>query len=294
MGPVRAARQDPRRHPRGRTRVRHRALRLPRLLLQHPRVGLDPVAAAGDLLERGRARVPRVAAREQLRGDQRARRLVRLGRHRGLLPEPLGARLRLVRQVRPRLHRPRGAGEGRSRRPAQEGHPRVERRGPRQAPDHPDRPRRHRLPGLRPAQRELRLVELRRGHRRERRHRRPVAVHRCDGEREARPVAGHREPRRAHRRRGARGLGRARRRIPQDHRRAARAARRPRRREPRALRRHGPPGAPRRRAHPRRRRLPRPRGGGGSRGIRPLLCRRRSRLGRPFARQPFVRQPFAR
>ena len=61
-------------------RVRHRAVRVAGVLVEHPRVGLDPLAAAGDLLERGRARVPRVAAREQLRGDQRPRRLVRLAR----------------------------------------------------------------------------------------------------------------------------------------------------------------------------------------------------------------------
>ena len=44
-------------------RVRHRAVRLARVLVEHARVGLDPLAAAGDLLERGRARLPRVAAR---------------------------------------------------------------------------------------------------------------------------------------------------------------------------------------------------------------------------------------
>ena len=60
---VRAARQDPRRDPRGRPRVRHRALRLARVLVEHARVRLDPVAPARDLLERGRARLPRVAAR---------------------------------------------------------------------------------------------------------------------------------------------------------------------------------------------------------------------------------------
>ena len=52
-----------------------------------------------------------------------------------------------------------------------------------------DRPRGRRLPVLRPAERELRLVELRRRDRRRRQHRRPVAVHRRHGQREARPVA---------------------------------------------------------------------------------------------------------
>ena len=48
--------------------------------------------------------VPRVAASLELRGRQRARRQLRLRRHRGLLPQPVRARLRPVRQVRPRLH----------------------------------------------------------------------------------------------------------------------------------------------------------------------------------------------
>ena len=56
---------------------------------------------------------------------ERARRQLRLGRHRGLLPEPVGARLRPHRQVRPRLHRPRRARADRPGRAAQEGHARV-------------------------------------------------------------------------------------------------------------------------------------------------------------------------
>ena len=110
-------------------RVRPRAVRLARLPVEHARVGLDPLAAAGDLHRRGAARLPRVAARRRLRGDQRARRQLRLRRHRGLLPQPVGARLRPVRQVRPRLHRPRRAREDRPGDPAQEGHARLERRG---------------------------------------------------------------------------------------------------------------------------------------------------------------------
>ena len=43
-------------------RVRPRAGRLARLLVEHARVGLDPLAAAGDLLRRGACGVPRVAA----------------------------------------------------------------------------------------------------------------------------------------------------------------------------------------------------------------------------------------
>ena len=41
--------------------------------------------------------------RRQLRGHRLHRRQLRLGEHRGLLPQPVGARLRPVRQVRPRL-----------------------------------------------------------------------------------------------------------------------------------------------------------------------------------------------
>ena len=55
--------------------------------------------------------------------------------HRGLLPDPVGARLRQLRQVRPRLHRPRRAREGRPRHAAQEGHARLGRRRPRQGVD---------------------------------------------------------------------------------------------------------------------------------------------------------------
>ncbi len=100
---------------------------------QHPRVGLDPLAAAGDLHQRGAAGLPRVAARRQLRGHQRPRRQLRLGLHRGLLPQPVGARLRHLREVRPRLHRPRRARGDRQGQPAPQGHPGVELRGPRHA-----------------------------------------------------------------------------------------------------------------------------------------------------------------
>ena len=103
--------------------------------------GWIPSPLPGDLHRRGAARLPRVARRRQLRGDQRDRRLLRLGRHRGLLPQPVGARLRLVRQVRPRLHRPRGAGADRPRRAAQEGHAGVERRGHGEDPRLDVRPR---------------------------------------------------------------------------------------------------------------------------------------------------------
>ena len=91
VGPVRELRRDPRHDPRGRARVRHGAVRRPRLRLQHPGVGLDPVAAARHLHRRGAARLPRVARRRQLRGHQRAGRELRLRRHRGLLHSTRGS-----------------------------------------------------------------------------------------------------------------------------------------------------------------------------------------------------------
>ena len=101
----------------------------PRLSVEHAGIGLDPVAAAGDLHRRQAQGLSRVARRRQLRGDRRDRRQLRLRQHRGLLPEPVGARLRPVRQVRPRLPRPRRARAARHRRAAQEGDARLERGG---------------------------------------------------------------------------------------------------------------------------------------------------------------------
>ena len=46
-----------------------------------------------------------------LRGDRLDRWVVHLRRYRGLLPDPLRPRLWHLREVRPRLHRPRGTGE---------------------------------------------------------------------------------------------------------------------------------------------------------------------------------------
>ena len=103
--------------------------RLARLRDEHARVGLDPVPAAGRLHRRRHEGVPRVAARERLRGHRLARRQLLLRRHLRLLPDALGSRLRRVRQVRPRLRRARRAREDRGRRPeAEEGHARLERR----------------------------------------------------------------------------------------------------------------------------------------------------------------------
>ena len=101
------------------------------------------------------------------------------------------------------------------------------------------------VPVLRPAQRQLRVVELRQGHRRRRHGPGRVDVHRHLGEREEGAVAGHHQPRRPARRRGPRGLGRARRRQQEDHRRAARAVRGPRHRQPGSLRQDGAGDLPR-------------------------------------------------
>ena len=99
---------------RGGRGVRPEAGRLTRLRDEHARVRLDPVPAAGRVHGRRHEGVPRVAARERLRGDRIARRQLLLGRHLRLLPDPARPRVLGVRQVRPRLRRPRGArGDGR-------------------------------------------------------------------------------------------------------------------------------------------------------------------------------------
>ena len=140
--------------------------------------GWIPSPAPGDLHRRQAEALPRVARRRQLRGDRQHRRQLRRGRHRGLLPQPVGARLRPVRQVRPRLPRPRGARGARPRRAAPQGHARVAPRG--HGEDHrvAVRPRRRAVQVLRRAARELRVVELRPRRRRRRPHRRRVDVHR--------------------------------------------------------------------------------------------------------------------
>ena len=129
----------------------------------------------------------------------------------------------LVRQVRPRLHRAGRARGDRPGRPSAQGHARLERRRRRQAAGLPRRPSRARLPVLRRAERELRVVQLRLGDRRRRQDHRALDVYRLQRERAHRAVPRHGRPRRPHRRRGRRDLGRAERRHPQDHRPAARA-----------------------------------------------------------------------
>ena len=72
--------------------------------------------------------VSRVAEADELRSDGVARRQLPLGQHRRLLPDAVGPRLRAVRQVRPRLRRPRGAREDGRESAAHESHAGVERR----------------------------------------------------------------------------------------------------------------------------------------------------------------------
>ena len=106
FGPLGRRRGRARGDRRSRRGVRPAAGRRPRLLVEHARVGLDPLAAAGCIHGRGAAAVPRVAAREGLRGSGLDRRQLLLRRHRGLLLHPLGPRLRTPGEVRSRLHRP--------------------------------------------------------------------------------------------------------------------------------------------------------------------------------------------
>ena len=102
--------------------------RVSRVRDQHARIGLDSVAAAGRLHGRPDEEVPQVAPGEQLRGHRRPGRQLRLEQHRGLLRHAVRDRLRAVREVRSRLHRPRGAREDREQAASPEGHVRVEQR----------------------------------------------------------------------------------------------------------------------------------------------------------------------
>ena len=132
----------------------------------------------------------------ELRGHQRARRQLRLGRHRGLLPQPVGARLRPLREVRPRLRRPRRARADRSRDAAQEGHARVERR--RRHGDHGVGLRTARARATSSSTCPTRTTARRTSTRSSTRTARPVGlshVHRLQREREAGAVARDRRPR---------------------------------------------------------------------------------------------------
>ena len=68
--------------------------------------GWIPSPLPADLHGRRAARIPGMASGGRLRSRERPCGQLRLRGHRGLLPEPLGARLRPYREVRPRLHRP--------------------------------------------------------------------------------------------------------------------------------------------------------------------------------------------
>ena len=73
--------------------------------------------------------VPRVAAGRLVRGHGLARRQLLLRRHLGLLHDALRPRLRRLRPLRPRLHRPRGRPEDVGEPEAAEGDPGLARRG---------------------------------------------------------------------------------------------------------------------------------------------------------------------
>src|ERR1700677_3585399 len=232
--------RDQGRDPGGRPGVRPHPGRLPRLRGQHPGVRLDPAAAARHLHRREAEGVPRVAPGRRLRGLRRdARRQLRIGEHRGLLPHPLRARLRPHGPVRPRLHRPRGPGGDGQAVAAPEGDARLEQGGRGQ-----DRGLavHRRDPGQGPgrADLELLLVQLRLGVAR-RQARRPVAVHRVQPQRAPRALARRHRPGHRGRDRGDAGLGRAERRLAQGLRRAAaQAGRGPRHRLASAVLGRGP------------------------------------------------------
>ena len=95
------------------------------LLVQHTRVRLDPFAASGRVLRREHEGLPRVAARDRLRGIRLARRQLRLRPDRGLLLHAVGSRLRELRRLRSRLRRTSRVGGDGPRRAPQESHARA-------------------------------------------------------------------------------------------------------------------------------------------------------------------------
>ena len=189
------------------TRVRPGAGRVACVLVQHARVGMDPVAVARDLHGRGASGLPGVADPGELRGGERAGRQLRVGRHRGLLPEPVRARVRPVREVRPRLPRAGGARADRPRDAAEEGDARVEQRRRGGHLRVRVRARGGGLHAVRHPECQLRLVELRLRARRGRQRRRAFALHRVQRQREAGAVARDRRSRDRDRDRAPRRLG---------------------------------------------------------------------------------------
>ena len=99
--------------------------------------GWIPSPLPADLHRRVAEGVPPVAAGGLLRGEGVDWRQLRLAEDRGLLPDALGPRLRAAREVRPRLHRARGARE--------EGEGAAPQEGDARAP-HRRRDARHRQP----------------------------------------------------------------------------------------------------------------------------------------------------
>jgi vanillate/3-O-methylgallate O-demethylase len=85
-----------------------------------------PAVYTGEAMKSYREWLPPTATRGRARSAAAS-----FEQHRGLLPHPLRARLRPLRQVRPRLHRPRSAG-GSPTAASQEGDLRLERRRRRQ------------------------------------------------------------------------------------------------------------------------------------------------------------------
>ncbi len=184
-------------------------LRLPRLLVEHARVGLDPVAAAGDLHRRGAAR--RIASGCRRTATRPTNALAgsfvsddiedyytnpyELGYGHMVKFDHDFIGRDALEQLDPETQR-------------QEGDARVVRTttSPRCSPRRCSR-RGRGLPVLRRAERELRLVELRLGRRRRRERRRAVDVHRLQLQREALPLAGDDRPRDRDRHGAARDLG---------------------------------------------------------------------------------------
>ena len=109
FGPVRGVRGRAGHAARGRRRVRPAPGRRPRLRVGGDRVRLGRQHRARGLHRGEDEGVPRVAAGTRLRGEPGTGRQLRARAGRGPLRHALGPRLRQGRQVRPRVHRPRGA-----------------------------------------------------------------------------------------------------------------------------------------------------------------------------------------
>src|SRR5258707_13318182 len=127
-GPMVRLPRDSRGPGRGRQGAWLEAGRRALLFLEYAGIGMDTLAAAGRLLRRENEALSRMADRKSLRGQGLHRREFRLRQYRGLLPHTLGAGLRTLRQIRPRVHRPRSAGKNGRRTTSQEGYARPRQR----------------------------------------------------------------------------------------------------------------------------------------------------------------------